>query len=56
MKKYLIDGEEADMRDLIDKAKGYSEEFSQHFVKLTSEAAEILRKNGHTVENNPNFK
>ena len=48
-KKYHIDNEPASARDVILKAKEYSEEFASSEIYQSSIAADILRKNGHTV-------
>lgn len=47
-KKYHIDGEPADFRDIIRRAKEYGYDGE---VLQSSVAADILRKNGHTVGN-----
>ena len=49
-KKYHIDRQPADFRDIIRKAKEYGYD-SNDGISLTSEAARILRANGHSVGN-----
>jgi hypothetical protein len=52
IKPYRIDNEPADMHDIIDLAKTYG--YAPYGnVYQTSVASGILRKNGHTVDNNP---
>lgn len=52
MKQYLIDNQEADMNDIIEKAKGYGYSGDSYGVYFTSGAAKVLREHGHTVEEN----
>jgi len=54
MKEYMIDGEPIDWSSLIKVAKeeGY---YSDSGIYQTSEAANLLRKNGHVVERNPDY-
>ena len=54
--KYLINGEPASADDLINEAKELSEDFRASFFRSTSQAAFILRDNGFTVSDNPDFK
>jgi len=49
-KKYLIDGEPASARDIIKLAKQYDDDFADQCIQQTSVAANILRRNQHTVE------
>lgn len=53
--KYLLDGEAVSARMLINEAELYSDEFASSGFKLTSEAADILRKNGFVVRENPAY-
>ena len=50
-KPYLIDGEPADMDDIIDLAKKHGYE-GYGIVFTTSAAARVLRENGYKVEEN----
>ena len=54
-KKYNIDNIPADFKDIIRKAREYDEKFASQEIHQSSEAANILRKNGHTVGDNPNY-
>ena len=49
-KIYLIDSEPASARDVINLASQYDDDFAKEFIKQSSVAANILRKNQHTVE------
>lgn len=49
-KKYHIDFEPADMRDVISRAQEYGYE-NKNGIYQTSVAAKILRDNGHKVGN-----
>lgn len=53
--QYRIDGNPASRNDLITMAEGYDDGFTQNWLKVTSQAARILRINGHTVDENPDF-
>ncbi len=49
---YLLDGQPVGFVQLIEAAKPYGLA-EDSFIFRTSEAAHVLRDNGHTVENNP---
>lgn len=51
MKQYLIDDMPASAEDIIDLAKKLGYEGMEGFY-FTSQAAQVLRANGHTVEKN----
>ena len=56
-KQYMIDNEPASARDLIKAAKRLDNEYGTEFaICTTSQAAKILRDNGHTVGYNPEYK
>ena len=48
---YLVNGEKLNWIELIEFAEDLDADFSETKIKTTSEAAQILRKFGHTVEN-----
>lgn len=54
-KKYLLDNEPISWKDLIRAARDIDAEFDNREVQQTSVAANILRKNGHTVGENPDL-
>lgn len=54
-KKYRIDGEPASARDIIDRASDLSERYANAWLKMSSEAARILRQHGHVVDHNPDW-
>jgi hypothetical protein len=49
MSYYLLDGERVDFSVIIDKAKAYGY-CGNSCILTTSEAARVLRENGHTIE------
>ena len=49
-RKILLDDQEVDWRELIRKASELDYDYKRSTLKQTSVAAEILRSNGHTVE------
>jgi len=51
-KKYLLDGDPASAKDIIDLACKLDYEFSDEWLKRTSQAARILRTYSYTVEDN----
>ena len=53
--RYRLDGNPASAKDIITMAASYDERFAENWLKRTSEAARILRTNGHTVDENPDF-
>lgn len=50
-KCYLVNGEKLSWTELIEFAEDLDADFSETKIKTTSEAAQILREFGHTVEN-----
>ena len=48
-KQYLLDNEPASAFDLITLASSLDRNFGSDGLKCSSEAANILRRNGHTV-------
>lgn len=54
-KQYLMNGEPASANDLIEEASACCEKFNRDWLKSTSRAASILRKNGYTVSYNPDY-
>jgi hypothetical protein len=48
-KEYHVDGKQVTWDELINMATDLYGYQAKHGIKLTSEAAEILRENGHTV-------
>jgi len=54
-KKYRIDGEPVSAQQLIQRARDIDERFDRDWLHQTSVAATILRKNGHTVDHNPEY-
>lgn len=50
-KKYHIDNVPVSASDIVEKAQMYSTEYGEDGIFLTSEAAKILRENGHVVGN-----
>ena len=55
MKQYLIDDEPASANDIIRMARKYGYQGMEGFF-FTSQAAQVLRDNGHTVSENNNFR
>ena len=51
-KSYLLNGKSVTSYELIKEAEKLDIEFKEAQVKFTSEAAEIIRSFGGTVENN----
>ena len=51
-KKYLLDGDHASAKDIIDLASKLDYEFSEDHLKRTSQATKILRQYSYTVEDN----
>lgn len=55
--RYMIDNEAASARDLIKAAKNLDCDYGTDFcICTTSQAAKILRDNGHTVEVNTKYQ
>lgn len=54
-KKYLIDGEPASARDIIDRASDLDQRYSNDWLRMSSDGARILREHGHVVDNNPDW-
>jgi len=54
-KQYLIDGEPASANDIIRAAKELDSDYGADGICQTSVAAGILRRNGHTMGNNPAY-
>ena len=52
-KPYRVDGEPVSARRLIELAASINEKFDRDWIKSTSVAANILRKNGSVVDDNP---
>lgn len=50
-KCYLVNGEKLNWTELIEFAEDLDADFSETKIKTTSEAAQILREFGYTVEN-----
>ena len=50
-KCYLVNGEKLNWTELIEFAEDLDPDFAETKIKTTSEAAQILRKFCHTVEN-----
>ena len=55
-KKYRIDGDPVTSSQLIRAAAAIDETFANDWLKQTSVAANILRDNGHVVDDNPEFE
>ena len=51
-KKFTIDGEPCNARFLIDTATKLDEDFKNDWCRSTSQAAQILRKNGYIIDYN----
>jgi hypothetical protein len=54
-KQYMIDDEPASANDIIRAAKELDADYGADGFCQTSVAAGVLRRNGHTVGNNPNY-
>ena len=52
-KPYRVDGEPVSASCLIKLAASINEKFDRDWIKRTSVAANILRKNGMVVDDNP---
>lgn len=52
---YLLDGIPIDSIGIIKEACYYDKEFDALTIRFVSEAKQILRKLGHTVEDNPDY-
>ena len=50
-KCYLVNSEKLNWTELIEFAEDLDPDFAETKIKTTSEAAQILRDFGHTVEN-----
>ena len=55
-KRYLLDGDPVSARDLIEHAKMLDPEYGKDGWFMTSGAAELLRREGHTVLMGPERK
>ena len=55
-KMYLLNGSPVSARDLIQAALDTDPSFKDSWFKTTSMAAMVLRKQGSTVEKNPDYK
>ena len=55
-KQYMIDGEPVNADELIQKAKDLGYDGDAYGVLYTSGSASVLRKHGHTVKENPDYK
>ena len=55
-KKYMIDDEPASAEDIIKMARKYDSEYDESGFYQTSVGAGILRKQGHTVSENPHYE
>lgn len=56
-KQYTIDNEPASARDLIKAAKALDSNYGTEFmICTTSQAAKVLRDNGHTVGYNHEYQ
>ena len=51
-KEYLLDKEPVDWQELISRAKNYGYTGDSYGIFYTSSAADLLRRKGHTVEQN----
>ena len=55
-KQYILDDEPASARDFIKAAKSLDSSYGTEFCICTaSQAAQILRNNGHIVDYNPDY-
>ena len=55
-KKFHIDNEPVDMKELIHRAREIDDKFDKQEVQQTSVAANILRQHGHKVGNADEIK
>ena len=54
-KRYMIDDKPASAYDVICAAKELDDDYGADGICLTSVAADVLRRHGHTVGNNPEY-